>query len=596
MGIFLMFVGWFILIIICRTMSSRAPKKKGLLPHKDLRPEGNLLERMMKKVPNGFIFGKDVFEHDWLVKPETIDGHILIVGGSGSGKTSCLAIPSVQSWKNRIFAIDIKGELYAKTNRPVAKVFNPLNPNACGYDPFYILKRSHNEAQEIRKIAICLVPIPAGSRDNFWLRSAQGLLTAGLIHFYNCGLSFIESIYKIQSTPVQTLVNGLAKSEADEARLLANQFVNANPKELASVYSELSNHIIDFVLDRDIRDAFSKPTAQNIKPIDLERGSDIFLQIPEHKLNQWGPILSLITSQFLDHFEKRDETTAKPILFLLDEFPRLGKFDTISDGLATLRSKKITICLIIQSLAQLDYIYGKPQRQIIADNCQFKAVLNATDAETQDYFSKLVGTALQMRETHSTSSNPVGRIEDQDGLLGKYTGYQQYTTTQSSSTSVSYYRDRVIQPHEFASLQDIVLLTPAGFYRAEKTPYYDPKIQKELEFSEKELQAREETAEDEIARIARENEEIDQENARRIKFNKGVFAEQKRIHRKVVATAIIGFFLIMFTCFEIDYQLRPYMYRPIGTHMFTYFVPSNWFEIERNSSSISWGHNINPNT
>ena len=39
----------------------------------------------------------------------------MIVGGAGSGKTAAVAIPTLMSWKERVFAIDIKGELYAKT-------------------------------------------------------------------------------------------------------------------------------------------------------------------------------------------------------------------------------------------------------------------------------------------------------------------------------------------------------------------------------------------------------------------------------------------------------------------------------------------------
>ena len=48
--------------------------------------------------------------------------------------------------------------------------------------------------------------------------------------------------------------------------------------------------------------------------------------------------------------------------------------------------------ILTQSLAQLDLIYGRESRQVIADNCSYKAILKATDADTQEYFSKLVGT------------------------------------------------------------------------------------------------------------------------------------------------------------------------------------------------------------
>jgi type IV secretion system protein VirD4 len=80
----------------------------------------------------------------------------------------------------------------------------------------------------------------------------------------------------------------------------------------------------------------------------------------------------------------------------------LGKVEAVN-GLATLRSKKIIICLIVQSLAQLDAIYGRDQRKVIVDNSAYKTILNATDAETQEYFSRLVGTYERHRISRSRS-------------------------------------------------------------------------------------------------------------------------------------------------------------------------------------------------
>src|SRR5690606_32187010 len=163
----------------------------------------------------------------------------------------------------------------------------------------------------------------------------------------------------------------------------------------------LSNNIMVFATDPQLKKALSNPKA--INPTLLERGEDVFLQIPEHKLEQWRGLLSLIVQQFLKHFERRPDGTATPVLFLLDEFARLGKIEVISNGLATLRSKKVHICILTQSLAQIDAIYGKVQRQVIADNCSYKAILRATDAETQEYFSKLVGTYDKQKVTQSAN-------------------------------------------------------------------------------------------------------------------------------------------------------------------------------------------------
>jgi len=123
---------------------------------------------------------------------------------------------------------------------------------------------------------------------------------------------------------------------------------------------------------------------------------------------------------------------------------------TVATALTTLRSKKITICLIIQSLAQLDLLYGPAQRRVILDNCAYKAILGASDAETQEYFSRLVGTVEATRQGQSTSYAADG--DEQRG----------HTISQHTVDR------RIVQPHEFATLRDVVLLTPCGYYRAGK--------------------------------------------------------------------------------------------------------------------------------
>ncbi|MCL2798653.1 MAG: TraG/TraD/VirD4 family protein, partial [Firmicutes bacterium] len=127
------------------------------------------------------------------------------------------------------------------------------------------------------------------------------------------------------------------------------------------------------------------------------------------------------------------------------------------DALATLRSKKITICLIIQSLGQLKMIYGHDAQEVIADTCAFKAVLGATDPNTQEYFSKLVGTYEKFRTSQSQSYDP---------YIGAPTGHG----TQTSQD----YEKRIIKPEEFATLQEIILLypLPKNFCRVQKRPYY----------------------------------------------------------------------------------------------------------------------------
>ena len=80
------------------------------------------------------------------------------------------------SWKERVFAIDIKGELYAKTKKARGeaqiKVFNPTDTTAYGYDPFYMLKNADDISSAARQLAMSIVPLPADVKDPFWIKGA----------------------------------------------------------------------------------------------------------------------------------------------------------------------------------------------------------------------------------------------------------------------------------------------------------------------------------------------------------------------------------------------------------------------------------------
>ncbi|MCL2810465.1 MAG: type IV secretory system conjugative DNA transfer family protein [Clostridia bacterium] len=402
--------------------------------------------------PRGVVFGK--VGENYFAKPETMDGHVMVIGGAGSGKSSCIAIPTLRVWKDRVFAIDIKGELYKNTSsfRANIKVMNPLDESTYGYDPYYLLKRSKNKAQEARAIAIAVIPKPEHTNDPFWVESAQNILTAAILHCSYEDLTFAETIKFVQKSSPAGLIESLVNSDYADVSLFVNSYIGIADKTLASIIAELSRNILVFATDHTLVSCLSR--SKNITPADLERGADVYVQIPEHRLDQWENFLGLIVNQFLSYFEQRNEETAKPILFMLDEFPRLGKIPKILSGLATLRSKKITLCLILQSLAQLDSMYGNDKRKIISDTCAYKAILRATDAETQEYFSKLVGTY---------DKQVVSKGEQRAAFTGIGTG---------TSTNQSEQERRIIKPEEFGTLKNIVLLSPFGHCRVEKVPYF----------------------------------------------------------------------------------------------------------------------------
>ncbi len=409
--------------------------------------------------PCGVVFGR--LKGKWICKDEHTDGHILVVGGPGSGKSAAVAIPTLLSWdaKEPIFAIDIKGELYQKTKqrRPNSKVFSLTAPNGCGYNPFYLIDDNKDIIQQIKSIATALCPIPPEEKNPFWKQSAQSFICGCLLWAYKKEISFAEVMEMIQAVPPKKMATAICEDDFREPKLFMNQFCDMADQTLTGIYGEVSNVVLPFATDEQLRSALSKPRSQCIGPSDLENGTSIYIHLEEHRLEQLRNFLTLLVNQHLKHFEQRSEDNSNRVLFLLDEFARLGKIDSIMNGLATLRSKKITICLIFQSLAQLDVIYGQPQRRVIVDNASYISILRVTDIETAKLFADMIGTYDRAKKSYSDNAKDFA-------VLG------------SKGTSTTTEEKRIIKPEELNKLDDeLILISPFGFNRIQKTYYFRDK-------------------------------------------------------------------------------------------------------------------------
>lgn len=436
-------------------------------------------------------------------KPQDRDGHILVVGGAGSGKSSCIAIPTLGTWGGTFFAIDIKGELsknwtlVKKTNYPV-KVFDFSREKKSvtfRYDPFYLLREENQDdlVQNAREIAQAIIPIPPNVQEPFWSQAAQHVLTAVIL--YVCGLkecdpdtgellqgTFNDAMALIQSKPIWKLIEEISKSRNEAAIMHINQFRGIEDPEdnkmLAGIGAELSNRVMAFATDNRIRAAFSQDDGM-MKWEDLE-DHNIFMRIPEDKLGQWDGAITMMLTQLIRTLERRpdkysNERKLPPVLLLLDEFPRLGKIDVIQNAVSTLRSKGVTICLVVQSLAQLDKMYGKESRQIIVDNCQYKAILSLTDPENQRTISDMIGTInVRQNSINDSSSRSLGKNSgSSQGEDLTFSDGQSRGMSRSISAGMSVVREPIVFPNELATLKDILLLTPEGFCRVNKLPYYE---------------------------------------------------------------------------------------------------------------------------
>lgn len=412
--------------------------------------------------PTGVIFGKNVYDNKFISKPESEDGHVAVFGTTSSHKTSGVVIPTLLSWTGRVVVFDPKGELYKKTawKRPSARVFNPMDKEkGSGFNPFYVVDRAKNKVDAVRAIALALIPTDP-KQETVWTEGAQNLLTAAILHFHSLGLSFIETMIAIRSQPLNLLLEEIERSTDKNAKIYNSQFTDPEGRRMVtSYYSLMCNAITVFATDDDLIEAFSKDDC--ITPLDLEHGHDIYISFPESKLKRWKPAMRLIAALLFEHEENKDEDKITfPTLYLLEECARFGKIDALLSALATLRSKRITLMMVFQSIAQIDEIYGASARKTIIDNCDYRLIMRVTEGETQEYFSKSVG---------DYEKEEISESEDVEGSLGIKTSENMKRRLTRSKREA-----RIIRPQLFGHDNFIpVLLCKYGLIRAKKTPYFD---------------------------------------------------------------------------------------------------------------------------
>lgn len=212
-NILLLFLGSFLPTCYILITKTRTPREQDAIMGKEKAMYPPVPKQMLYKEPTGIVLGK--YKGKYVCRDINADGHVFLIGGSGSGKSSCYVIPSLLVNSTvRIFAVDIKGELSYKSARCADEhvlIFNPQDRCKYGYNPFFNLdeKSSSQEILEVMQtIVYSLIPMPAGLKDPFWKNSARNLFLGLLIYYYKCGVAdFVSIIDAILGQPVRESIN-----------------------------------------------------------------------------------------------------------------------------------------------------------------------------------------------------------------------------------------------------------------------------------------------------------------------------------------------------------------------------------------------------
>lgn len=340
-----------------------------------------------------FFFGKS--GQHYIGRKEEGEGHIVCFGGSGLGKSACIAIPSLYTWDGALLAIDIKGEL--SENAPYRHnnyVLDPFDPSSYGYNPFEVLDNYTDEdiVHGIQDIVYAILPGNPKSDVNtdYWANNARSYLSGMYLWAYKRNKSFTEINEMICSMTAKELLKEVALShDLPVVMRFLGGYINMNDKTLDCIVSTAKTAVELYAVDGSIQNVMNR--RKTIQPGMLLEGGRIFIKIPEEMIDPWRTFLNMIVNQFLRESAKFPDKGGQRILFLIDEFARLGRIRSIEDSMTTLRSKGITICLLTQSISQIDAIYGLEHRRIIMDNAAYTLVLSARDTASAEEISKMIG-------------------------------------------------------------------------------------------------------------------------------------------------------------------------------------------------------------
>ncbi|MHB8257642.1 MAG: type IV secretion system DNA-binding domain-containing protein [Acidiferrobacterales bacterium] len=325
--------------------------------------------------------------------------HLLLTGSTGTGKSLALhALTETirERTGDRAVAVDPGGELMARFWRGGDTILNPLDARSVAWSPLAEM----TGAADADRLAKSMLPDTDGSDAQQWQLYAQGLTSAVLQRL-------AESQGKATNADLTHLLT-VAKSDDIEAlfRGLPAQtlFDPGAAKMLGSVRAIIGAYLAPYrFLPPNVgADAWSLRRW-------VERGSGwLWIPVRADLSTSLRPLIAAwigeLVSAALALLPDRD----RRLWLLLDELAALGRVQSLADALTQGRKFGLCACAGLQTVAQLRGAYGLPGAQTLLSCFSSQLILRASDPETADWCSRLLGDQQLSRRVQSEGSSAGG--------------------------------------------------------------------------------------------------------------------------------------------------------------------------------------------
>ncbi len=360
-------------------------------------------------------------EHNYLPLDKRGNVNVLVVGGSGSGKSASYSIPNAYQMLGSYVFTDPKGELYDRTAGYLKehgykiKVLNLVHPQfSDGYNPLLHIS-SEIDVDVIANTIVKGQKAEGGGSDPFWDDSAETLLKA-LIYYLMATrpeeeqnlASCAEMVRAANSNGGSNLLTELMSQLPYDhpARMNYKSIEIAPEKTYSSILSTLQSKLGKFD-SKEIAELTSTDTI-NFEEIGSEKTAVYVISSDTH--GAYDFLLTIFFAQMIqqlyDFADNNGGRLKERTYFILDEFANIGRIPDFDKKISTSRSRGISFSVILQNLDQLEAIYEKAHETIIG-NCDTHVFLGSNSQKTVEYFSKALG-----EKTISHGSTSVNRDKE----------------------------------------------------------------------------------------------------------------------------------------------------------------------------------------
>ena len=344
--------------------------------------------------------------------------NVLIVGGSGSGKSSAYSDPNAHQCLGSYVFTDPKGEIYdttagfLKSQGYEIKVLNLVNPTSSdGYNPLFHI-------QSEMDVDIIASTIVKGQKKNatddpFWDNMSEFLLKA-LIYYLlatrpieeqnlaSCAEMVRAASNNGDTNTLADLIHQLPPEHPARMNFQSVEVSAASDKTYSSILASLQSALGKF----DSQEIADLTSTNTINFEDIGRKKTALYVISSDTHSAYDFLLTIFFSQMIQHLydfaDKNGGRLPMPTFFILDEFANIGQIPDFDKKISTSRSRGISFSVILQNLDQLKEIYEKSYETIIG-NCDTHVFLGSNSYATVEYFSKELGEKTISHDSKTTN-------------------------------------------------------------------------------------------------------------------------------------------------------------------------------------------------